>query len=38
LKDNVLTIYGKDGDSRIADPLDKDRVFSRLIVKPATIR
>jgi RHS repeat-associated protein len=30
-KDNILTLYGSDGDSRIADPLDPRRVFSWLI-------
>jgi YD repeat-containing protein len=30
-KDNVLTIYGKDADSRIADPADPGRIFSWLI-------
>src|SRR4029079_13282110 len=30
-KDNILTVYGADGDSRIADPLDPRRVFSWLI-------
>jgi hypothetical protein len=30
-RDNVLTIYGKDGDSRIADPEDSSRIFSWLI-------
>jgi RHS repeat-associated protein len=30
-KDNLLTIYGLDGDSLIADPLDNKRIFSWLI-------
>jgi RHS repeat-associated protein len=30
-KDNILTLYGLDGDSRIADPLDASRVFTWLI-------
>lgn len=30
-KDNILTVYGKDADSRIADPDDPRRVFSWLI-------
>jgi RHS repeat-associated protein len=30
-KDNILTIYGLDADSRIADPLDSRRIFSWLI-------
>ncbi|MER2603014.1 MAG: SpvB/TcaC N-terminal domain-containing protein, partial [Candidatus Competibacter phosphatis] len=30
-KDNILTIYGKDADSRIADPGDTGRIFSWLI-------
>jgi RHS repeat-associated protein len=30
-KDNVLTLYGKDANSRIADPADIKRVFSWLI-------
>ncbi len=30
-KDNLLTIYGKDQESRIADPQDSRRVFSWLI-------
>ena len=30
-KDNVLTIYGKDAGSRIADPADARRVFTWLI-------
>lgn len=30
-KDNVLTIYGLDAESRIADPLDASRIFSWLI-------
>jgi RHS repeat-associated protein len=30
-KDNVLTLYGKDADSRIADPKDPRRVFTWLI-------
>lgn len=30
-KDNILTIYGADSMSRIADPLDPERVFSWLI-------
>ena len=30
-KDNVLTIYGLDADSRIADPLEPGRIFSWLI-------
>ena len=30
-KDNVLTLYGKDAGSRIADPEDSARVFSWLI-------
>lgn len=29
--DNILTIYGSDADSRIADPLDPSRIFSWLI-------
>ncbi len=30
-KDNVLTVYGRDEKSRIADPSDKGRIFSWLI-------
>ena len=30
-KDNVLTVYGRDTNSRIADPLDAGRIFSWLI-------
>lgn len=30
-KDNILTLYGKDADSRIADPEDPKRIFSWLI-------
>jgi RHS repeat-associated protein len=30
-KDNILTLYGSDFESRIADPLDADRIFSWLI-------
>ena len=30
-KENILTIYGLDGNSRIADPLDPIRIFSWLI-------
>lgn len=30
-KDNILTIYGKDGKSRISDPADESRIFSWLI-------
>src|SRR5204862_243749 len=30
-KDNIITWYGKDSDSRIADPNDPTRVFSWLI-------
>ena len=30
-KDNILTLYGHDANSRIADPLDADRIFSWLI-------
>ncbi len=30
-KDNILTLYGKAGDSRIADPEDPSRIFSWLI-------
>lgn len=30
-KDNILTIYGCDANSRIADPLDASRIFSWLI-------
>ncbi|GIX46751.1 MAG: hypothetical protein KatS3mg131_0962 [Candidatus Tectimicrobiota bacterium] len=30
-RDNVLTIYGKDANSRIADPADPARIFSWLI-------
>lgn len=30
-KDNILTIYGYDASSRIADPLDARRIFSWLI-------
>ncbi len=30
-KDNILTIYGKDSNSRIADPESKHRIFSWLI-------
>lgn len=30
-KDNILTLYGYDTNSRIADPLDDSRVFSWLI-------
>jgi len=29
-KDNVLTLYGLDADSRIADPLDASRIFTWL--------
>ncbi len=30
-KENVLTLYGLDGDSRIVDPLDGSRIFTWLI-------
>lgn len=30
-RDNILTLYGLDADSRIADPLDASRIFSWLI-------
>ena len=30
-RDNILTIYGKDADSRIADPANQGRIFSWLI-------
>lgn len=30
-KDNILSIYGRDAESRIADPLDKTRIFTWLI-------
>jgi RHS repeat-associated protein len=30
-KDNILTLYGFDANSRIADPLDASRIFSWLI-------
>ena len=30
-KDNILTVYGRDGRSRIADPKDPRRIFSWLI-------
>ena len=30
-KDNILTLYGLDANSRIADPLDSSRIFSWLI-------
>ena len=30
-RDNILTIYGLDANSRIADPLDPSRIFSWLI-------
>ncbi|HEV2772337.1 MAG TPA: SpvB/TcaC N-terminal domain-containing protein [Thermoleophilaceae bacterium] len=30
-RDNVLAVYGKDAESRIADPLDPRRVFSWLV-------
>ena len=30
-KDNILTLYGDDANSRIADPLDASRIFSWLI-------
>ena len=30
-KDNILTLYGKNGDSRIYDPADRRRIFSWLI-------
>jgi RHS repeat-associated protein len=30
-KDNILTVYGKDKESRIADPVDSQRIFSWLI-------
>src|SRR5262245_3206689 len=30
-KDNILTLYGHDAHSRIADPLDASRIFSWLI-------
>ncbi|CUU56570.1 RHS repeat-associated core domain-containing protein [Parafrankia irregularis] len=30
-KDNILTLYGYDANSRVADPLDADRIFSWLI-------
>ncbi len=32
-RDNVTTWYGEDEDSRIADPLDRSRVFSWLICR-----
>ncbi len=30
-RDNILTLYGKDADSRIADPEDPERIFTWLI-------
>jgi RHS repeat-associated protein len=30
-RDNILTLYGKDADSRIADPEDPSRIFTWLI-------
>ena len=30
-RDNILTIYGRDANSRIADPEDPRRIFSWLI-------
>ena len=30
-RDNVLTLYGRDGNSRLADPLNPNRIFSWLI-------
>jgi len=30
-KDNILTVYGRDGKSRITDPTDKKRIFSWLM-------
>jgi RHS repeat-associated protein len=30
-RDNILTLYGRDPNSRIADPLDASRIFSWLI-------
>jgi RHS repeat-associated protein len=30
-KDNITTLYGKTAESRIADPIDKTRIFSWLI-------
>lgn len=30
-KDNILSVYGRSGDSRIADPLDPTRIFTWLI-------
>lgn len=30
-KDNILTLYGQNANSRIADPLDANRIFSWLI-------
>ena len=32
-KDNILTIYGRDAESRIQDPQDPNRVFSWLIAE-----
>ena len=35
-KDNILTLYGKDSDSRIVDPEDTKRIFSwlRVLISP----
>lgn len=30
-KDNILSVYGRDADSRIADPIDPTRIFTWLI-------
>ena len=30
-KDNILTVYGKDGNARIADPTDPTRIFTWLM-------
>jgi hypothetical protein len=32
-KENILTVYGRDTNSRIADPLDPSRIFSWLIAE-----
>jgi hypothetical protein len=31
-RDNILTLYGLDAESRIADPLAANRIFSWLIL------
>ncbi len=35
-KDNILTIYGPDSESRIYDPAAPDRIFSCLLPRPVT--